>query len=87
MDYTKDFKTQFRPLQLIEDYIPHNLKGKDPYQDDYNLAVMITLLKTATTLWSQTKNYSGPSSRQPNPEPTTLEETQGYQYEEESPQT
>ena len=37
MDYTKDFETQFRPLQLIDDY---NLKyidpeyGKDPYWDD-----------------------------------------------------
>ena len=36
-DYTKDFETQFRPLQLIEDYNPQNIDpeyGKDPYWDD-----------------------------------------------------
>ena len=32
--YTKDFETQFRPLQLIEDYNPQYIDpeyGKDPY--------------------------------------------------------
>ena len=36
-DYTKDFETQFRPLQLIEDYNPQYIDpeyGKDPYWDD-----------------------------------------------------
>ena len=35
--YTKDFETQFRPLQLIEDYNPQYIDleyGKDPYCDD-----------------------------------------------------
>ena len=32
MDYTKDFETQFRPLQLIEDYNPQDI---DPeYKED-----------------------------------------------------
>ena len=36
-DYTKDFETQFRPLQLIEDYNPQYIDpeyGKDPNWDD-----------------------------------------------------
>ena len=36
-DYTKDFETQFRPLQIIEDYNPQNIDpeyGKDSYWDD-----------------------------------------------------
>ena len=36
-DYTKAFETQFRPLQLIEDYNPQYFDpeyGKDPYWDD-----------------------------------------------------
>ena len=36
-NYTKDFETQFRPLQLIEDYNPQYNDpeyGKDPYWDD-----------------------------------------------------
>ena len=36
-DYTKDFETQFRPLQLIEDYNPQYIDpeyDKDPYWDD-----------------------------------------------------
>ena len=36
-DYTKDFETEFRPLQLIEDFNPRNFDpkyGKDPYWDD-----------------------------------------------------
>ena len=36
-DYTKDFETQFQPLQLIEDYNPQYIDpdyGKDPYWDD-----------------------------------------------------
>ena len=34
MDYTKDFETQFRPLQFIEDYNPQFIDteyGKEPY--------------------------------------------------------
>ena len=34
MDYTQDFETQFRPLQMIEDYNPQYIDteyGKDPY--------------------------------------------------------
>ena len=37
IDYTKDFETHFRPLQLIEDYNPQYNDpeyGKDPYWDD-----------------------------------------------------
>ena len=33
MDYTKNFETQFRPLQLIDDYNPQYIDpeyGKDP---------------------------------------------------------
>ena len=36
-NYTKDFETQFRPLQLIEDYNPQFIDPeyeKDPYWDD-----------------------------------------------------
>ena len=38
-DYTKDFETQFRPLQVFEDYNPQYIGpeyGKDPYDDLYN---------------------------------------------------
>ena len=37
MDYTKDFETQFHPLQLIEDYNPQFIDheyGKEPYWDE-----------------------------------------------------
>ena len=37
IDYTKDFETQFRPLQLVEDYNPQYTDpeyGKDPCWDD-----------------------------------------------------
>ena len=37
MDSTKDFVTQFRPLQMIEVYKPQYIDhdyGKDPYWDD-----------------------------------------------------
>ena len=37
IDHTKDFETQFRPLQVIEDYhsqCPNPEYGKDPYWDD-----------------------------------------------------
>ena len=37
MNYTKDFETQFRPLQSIEDYNPQYIDpeyGKDPHWDN-----------------------------------------------------
>ena len=45
MDYTKDFASQFRPLQMIEVYNPQYIDpeyGMDPYWDDdlYNKATL-----------------------------------------------
>ena len=37
MDYTKNFETQFRPLQLIEDFYPRYIDpeyGSGPYWDN-----------------------------------------------------
>ena len=97
MDYTKDFETPFRASQVIEDYNPHYFDteyGKDPYwedslynqmnlqfrrddypptDDEHDPVIADNKLTTALIeIW------------RPNPEPTTLKETQGKQYKEQS---
>ena len=66
-DYTKDLETQFRPLQLIEDYNPQYIDreyGKDPFWDDelYDTSDMTSIQQTTrTTLILKTTYYPRPS--------------------------
>ena len=72
MDYTKDFETQFRPLQLIEDYNPQHIDPEyeeDPYWDDelYDkkrckfVMTIISQRAMRRTLNFSIPNYPGPS--------------------------